>query len=80
MARAVFQRIEEFGCEAGKYLDRLFRSFCPVWRVVKNGSAVSQVEGGEQVPDLDRALQEDQNVHVPGSREFGDAMLNRSSV
>jgi hypothetical protein len=39
IASAVFQRIEEFWRESGKYLDRLFGGFCPVWRIVKNGTA-----------------------------------------
>jgi hypothetical protein len=46
---------------------------------VKNGT-VPLVQRAEQVPYLDGALDEDQNVDIPGSREFGDVMLNRSTV
>jgi hypothetical protein len=79
MTSAVLQRGDKFRCESGKDLDQLLRSFFLAWRVVKNGPG-ALVESGEQLPDRDGTLQENQNVHISGTREFGDEMLKRPSV
>jgi len=76
---AVLQRIEKFRWESRKDLDRLFGRFGAVRCVTKKG-AVPLIKSAEQVPDFYGALQEDQHIDIPGSREFADAMVNRSSV